>query len=509
MVKYYLEWGVKMNRMYVCIDLKSFYASVECVIRNLNPLTTNLVVADKNRTEKTICLAVSPSLKEYGLSGRSRLYEVIQKVNYANNVRKKNIHHKRFTGKSFISTDLEKNPYLELDYIVAPPQMLLYMKYSTNIYNIYLKYISSKDILVYSIDEVFCDVTDYLSMYNLTAEELTRKIIDDVYKTTGITATAGIGTNMYLAKIAMDITAKHMKPNENGVRIAYLDEKLYKKTLWNHTPLTDFWRVGKGIAKKLNDNNIFTQGDIARLSIENEDKLFKLFGVNAEFLIDHAWGYEPCLISDAKNYKPSSNSLTSGQVLHTPYKKDKARIVLREMIESLVLDIIDKSLVTDQFTMVIGYDIENLIDDNINEEYDGEVMKDFYGRRVPKHTRVTINLNHKTSSLSIITNEIIKKYDELVNPILLIRRINISANNLIYKNDIHKNKNIKQIDLFSNDINEDIDNIKKEEKNEEKIAKAMLDIKKKYGKNSILKAYNYQEGATARDRNRQIGGHQG
>lgn len=500
-----------MSRMYVCIDLKSFYASVECVRRKLDPLTTNLVVADKNRTEKTICLAVSPSLKEYGLSGRSRLYEVVQKVNSVNNTRKKNIRYKKFTGKSYISTDLKKNPYLELDYIVAPPKMLLYMKYSTDIYNIYLKYISSKDILVYSIDEVFCDVTDYLSMYNLTAEELTRKMIDDVYKTTGITATAGIGTNMYLAKIAMDITAKHMKPNEYGVRIAYLDEELYKKTLWNHTPLTDFWRVGKGIAKKLNDNNIFTQGDIARLSIENEDKLFNLFGVNAEFLIDHAWGYEPCLISDAKNYKPSSNSLSTGQVLHTPYKKDKARIVLREMIESLVLDIIDKNLVTDQFTMMIGYDIENLLDDNICKEYTGDITSDFYGRRVPKHTRATININHKTSSLSIITKEIIKNYDKLVNPILLIRRLNIFANNLVCKNDKEKNKTIKQIDLFSctRDINEDIDNMRKEEDKEEKIAKAMLSIKKKYGKNSILKAYNYQEGATARDRNRQIGGHQG
>ena len=500
-----------MENIYMCIDLKSFYASVECVERKLDPLKTNLVVADLTRTEKTVCLAVTPSLKEYGIGGRARLYEVIQKVRNINNKRKKYINYRRFSGKSFLASELEKNKYLELDYIVAPPQMKLYMKYSTDIYNIYLKYISPKDILVYSIDEVFCDITNYLNMYNLSAEELVSKIIEDVYKTTGITATAGIGTNMYLAKVAMDITAKHMKANEYGVRIASLDEKSYKETLWNHKPLTDFWRIGKGYEKTLNKNNIYTMGDIAKLSIENEDKLFKMFGVNAEFLIDHAWGYEPCTIEQAKNYKPTSSSLSQGQVLHTPYNKYKAGIVLQEMIDNLVLDMIDKDLLTNQLTLVVGYDVENLLDEGISEKYDGEITYDFYGRAVPKHTRATINIDHKTSSLKTITDEVMKVYNNKVNSILLIRRLNISANSLVDKNDIVKNKNIAQIDLFSvdRDYNEKIENQQKEEAKENRIAKTLLEIKKKYGKNAILRAYNYQEGATARERNEQVGGHRG
>ena len=362
-----------MSKVYMCIDLKSFYASVECIERNLDPLDTNLLVADESRTDKTICLAVSPSLKSYGLGGRCRLFEAKQKVKEVNYQRRKNNNYKNFTGKSFIASELNNNKSLELDFIAAVPRMNLYMKYSTKIYNIYLKYIAPEDILVYSIDEVFCDITNYLSFYKLSAEGLVMKIIEDVYKTTGITATAGIGTNMYLAKVAMDITAKRMKPNKFGVRIAYLDEMKYKKELWNHKPLTDFWRVGKGYTKKLEEHGMYTMGDIARMSINNEDFLFKLFGVNAEFLIDHAWGYEPCTIKDAKNYKPLNSSISQGQVLHCPYNFEKAKLIVKEMVDNLVLELVDKHLKTDQIVLTIGYDIENLTNPSIERRYKGEI----------------------------------------------------------------------------------------------------------------------------------------
>ena len=499
-----------MNRIYMCIDLKSFYASVECVERGLDPLTTNLVVADESRTDKTVCLAVTPSLKQYGIGGRARLYEVKQTVNKINRERK-NIIKSKFIDKSYNDTDLKNNNKLELDFIVAPPRMKYYMKYSTRIYEIYLKYLAPEDILVYSIDEVFCDITNYLNMYKMTSRELVTTIIKDVYDTTGITATAGIGTNMYLAKIAMDIVAKHIKPNEYGVRIAGLDEMTYRKKLWNHKPITDFWRVGKGTAKTLASYNMFTMGDIAEKSISNEKLLYKLFGVNAELLIDHAWGYEPCTISDAKSYKPTTTSLSSGQVLHEPYNYEKARLIVREMAELLSLDMFDKHYVTDHLVLTIGYDIENLTNPKIRNLYDGEITVDMYGRKTPKHSHRTIRLDHKTSSSTLIANKFIELYENIVNKNLLIRRINIAVCNLEYEDKIKTQKVIKQFDLFSD---YEIESKKYEqelqaEKNEKKIQKAILNIKTKYGKNSILKGMNLMEGGTTIERNKQVGGHKG
>ena len=495
--------------LYVCIDLKSFYASVECKERRLDPLDTNLVVADKERTDKTICLAVTPSLKSYGLGGRCRLFEVRKKVNEINYQRKKNNNYKSFTGKSYKASELNKNKSLELDFIIATPRMKLYMKYSTDIYNIYLKYIAPEDILVYSIDEVFCDITGYLNTYNTTPEELVIKMIKDVYITTGITATAGIGTNMYLAKVAMDITAKKMQPNEFGVRMARLDEQTYKKLLWNHTPLTDFWRVGKGYQKKLEENKMYTMGDVARMSINNEDLLFKLFGVNAEFLIDHAWGYEPCTINDAKSYKPSSNSISEGQVLHCPYNYEKTSLIVKEMVDNLSLQLVEKHLVTNKIVLTIGYDVDNLTDSKISSLYDGEITIDSYGRQIPKHAHGTINIDHNTSSSTIMTNEVMKLFKRIVNPILLTRRIYIYACNLVSE-DVNK-KSFNQLDLFTDyeELKKRQEQAKLDEINERKIQKALLNIKKKYGKNAILKGMNYIEGATAKDRNEEVGGHKG
>ena len=500
-----------MNRTYLSIDLKSFYASVECVERGLDPMTTNLVVADKSRTEKTICLAVSPSLKAYGISGRSRLFEVIQKVRAANAQRKLSAPNHQFTGTSYDSIKLEKSPELAIDYLVAPPRMAHYIKHSTKIYNIYLKYIAPEDIHVYSIDEVFIDATEYLATYRLTARELAKKIILDILETTGITATAGIGTNMYLAKVAMDIMAKHSPMDEHGVRIAELDEISYRKALWSHRPLTDFWRVGRGYTKKLEANGIFTMGDIARCSIgkpnefHNEDLLYKLFGVNAELLIDHAWGWEPCTIADIKAYKPENNSIGSGQVLHCPYTADKARLVAREMADMLALDLVDRKMVANQMVLTVGYDIENLKSSN----FKGEVKIDMYGRSIPKHAHGTINLEHYTSSSREIMKAITELYDRIVEKDLLIRRINMSANHVLPADEIPKTDTYEQLDLFT-------DYAAREKKQEEeqqalekemKIQQAMLSIKKKYGKNAILKGMNLEEGATAHDRNNQIGGH--
>ena len=481
-----------MEHIYACIDLKSFYASVECVERKLNPLTTNLVVADSSRTEKTICLAVTPSLKQYGLSGRSRLYEVNSKVKEINAKRKikaKGI----FSGKSYDDVELSNNPKLELDFLIAPPRMKYYMAYSNKIYNVYLKYLDPEDICVYSIDEVFMDITNYLKLYKMKPRELITKIIRDVYDTTGITATAGIGTNMYLAKIAMDIVAKHAKPDSYGVRIAGLDEVTYRKLLWDHRPLTDFWRVGKGISKRLEENNIFTMGDICLTSLKNENKLYKLFGVNAELLIDHAWGYEPVTIKDVKSYRPTTNSLSSGQVLHEPYTVEKTRLIVREMTENITLDMVDKHYVTDWIVLTIGYDVSNL------DNYSGEIKKDFYGRSVPKPAHGTIRLDHKTS------------FDRIINPKLLTRRINISVCNLVNEDSVENEKVIKQFDLFSNNIKEE-ENKKKEledEKTERIIQRTILDIKHKYGKNAILKGMNLEKGATTIERNGQVGGHKG
>ena len=375
----------QLQHIYVSIDLKSFYASVECNERGLNPITTNLVVADSSRTEKTICLAVSPSLKSYGIPGRARLFEVVQKVKEINIERKRHAPNQTFTGSSYDNIALKRNSDLELTYLVAPPRMAYYIKYSTKIYNIYLKWFSSDDIYVYSIDEVFIDITHYLKTYKLSARDLVTKVVQDIYENTGITATAGIGTNLYLCKVAMDIVAKHVEPNKNGVRIAGLDELTYRKLLWNHRPLTDFWRVGKGYSNKLEEHRIYTMGDIARTSLNNEDLLYKLFGVNAELLIDHAWGYEPCTIKQIKSYKPSTNSICSGQVLHCPYDYKKTELIVKEMAELLSLDLVEKNLVTDQIVLTIGYDIENLTNSQISNLYKGEITIDRYGRRIPKH----------------------------------------------------------------------------------------------------------------------------
>ena len=496
-------------RVYLCIDLKSFYASVECKERNLDPLKTNLVVADESRTEKTICLAVSPSLKQYGIPGRARLFEVIQKVKEVNRERKRLIYSHKFNGKSYDDDILKKRKDYELDYIVATPRMGLYMKYSTQIYNVYLKYISSEDILVYSIDEVFCDITNYLSYYKMSPKHLATKIIHDVYNTTGITATAGLGTNMYLAKVAMDIVAKHSEPDKNGVRMSGLDEMRYRKLLWEHKPITDFWRVGSGYAKKLYEHNIYTMGDVARCSLENEELLYKLFGVNAELLIDHAWGYEPCTIKQAKLYKPLSNSMSSGQVLHCAYNFTKAKLIVREMCDMLTLDMVRKNVVTNQLVLTIGYDIENLTNLDIKESYDGDITIDRYGRKIPKHAHGTVNLNHKTSSSKLIREAVVGLYDRIVNKNLLIKRINISANNLVDEALVKDEVIYEQFDLFSdNDLVDESNKKQKiDEETERNLQRTMLSIKDKYGKNSILKGMNYEEGATARDRNKQIGGH--
>ena len=502
-------------KTYIAIDLKSFYASVECRERSRDPLTTNLVVADPSRTEKTICLAVSPSLKKYGLSGRARLFEVIQKVNAANNIRKLKAPNHVFSGSSDDSTELQKNPSLKIDYIIAPPRMARYMEYSTKIYNIYLKYIAPEDIHIYSIDEVFIDVTHYLSTYNMTARELAMTMIQDILDTTGITATAGIGTNMYLCKIAMDIVAKHIEPDKNGVRIAELDEMSYRRLLWNHKPLTDFWRVGRGYSKKLEKIGLYTMGDIARCSIGkstdyyNEELLYKLFGINAELLIDHAWGYEPCTMEDVKAYKPETNSISSGQVLHCPYEFDKARLVVKEMIDLMALDLVYKGLVTNQIVLTIGYDIENMTDKNRSQSYKGTVTTNYYGKKVPKPAHGTTNLPKQTSSTTLITNAVMELYDKIVNKKLLIRRINIVANKLVDEHSVKNANKYEQLDLFT-----DYEILKKqrekenaESEREKRMQNTILDIKKKFGKNAILKGMNLQEGATAKDRNNQIGGH--
>ena len=500
-----------MNRIYACIDLKSFYASVECRERGLDPLTTNLVVADESRTEKTVCLAITPSMKQYGLGGRARLYEVVQKVKEVNYQRKKANYYKPFTNKSVNDLELKKDKSLELDYIIASPRMAYYMDYSTKIYNVYLKYIAPEDIYVYSIDEVFCDITDYLNYNNMTPRELVTKMIHDVYETTGITATGGIGTNMYLAKVAMDIVAKHTEPDKFGVRMAELDELSYRKTLWNHKPLTSFWRVGNGYAKKLESNGLYTMGDIARCSVENEDLLYKLFGVNAELLIDHAWGWEPCTIKDIKSYKPERKSLGSGQVLHCPYNYKKTELIVKEMADLLSLDLVSKKLVTNQLVLTIGYDIDNLTNPSISSKYKGEITTDHYGRKIPKHAHGTINIDHYTSSSKVIIDKMLELYKNIVNRDLLIRRVNIVANNVIDEKKANNKPNYQQFDLFTNfqELDEKNKKQNQDEKEENKLQNVLLSIKQRYGKNAILKGMNLEEGGTTIDRNGQIGGHKG
>lgn len=502
--------NTKQN-VYIAIDLKSFYASVECVDRGLDPLSVNLVVADPSRTEKTICLAVSPSLKKYGLSGRSRLFEVVQRAKEINYQRKAKAPNHKFTSSSFDANALAADPSLELSYITAPPRMARYMEVSSSIYGIYLKYIAPEDIVVYSIDEVFIDATSYLSLYNMTVRELAMTMIREVLYTTGITATAGIGTNLYLAKVAMDITAKHTEPDKNGVRIAELDELSYRKQLWTHKPITDFWRVGRGYAKKLYENGLFTMGDIARCSIGkpndyyNENLLYKLFGINAELLIDHAWGWEPTTIESIKAYRPTSNSLSSGQVLHCPYDYEKAKLIVKEMTDALVLDLVDKKLVTNQIVLDIGYDVENIS----NGSYKGPVKIDRYGRKIPKHAHGSANLESYSSSTKEIMEAAVALYERITDKKLLIRRINITANKIIPETKAPSEKSFGQLDLFT-----DYEAVERERKQKEKnlekerrLQEAALSIKKRFGKNSILKGMNLLDGATARDRNAQVGGH--
>lgn len=503
------------NRMYAAIDLKSFYASVECVERGLDPLSTNLVVADAARTEKTICLAVSPSLKAYGIPGRPRLFEVVAKVREVNKERKSKAPNRNFTGQSYNSYELMNRPDLELCYITAVPRMAHYMEYSARIYNTYLKYIAPEDIHVYSIDEVFMDVTDYLKTYHMTPRELVRKMIADVYEQTGITATAGIGTNLYLCKVAMDIVAKHLPPDGDGVRIAELDEYSYRRELWTHRPLTDFWRIGHGYAKKLEAHGLMTMGDVARCSVGrvdelyNEDLLYRLFGIQAELLIDHAWGWEPCRISDIKQYKPENGSLSQGQVLHCPYDYEKAKLIVKEMTEQLVLDLIEKRLVTNQIILTIGYDIANVDGLQSSRRYQGEIKEDRYGRKVPKQAHGSANLGCYTSSVRLALDAVMEIYEKNVDPNLLIRRISVAANRVVREEEAKEEAAYEQLSLFADWGAEREEQKAKEEalKKERQMQDAVLSIKKKFGKNAIMRGMSLQEGATARDRNNQIGGH--
>lgn len=493
-------------RIYIAIDLKSFYASVECIERNLDPLQTNLVVADDKKTEKTICLAVSPSLKQYGISGRARLFEVVAKVKEVNRQRQQKAPRHCFTGQSVDDEELKKNPWLQLDYIIATPRMAHYLHWSAKIHEIYLRYVSSEDIHVYSIDEVFIDATSYLKIYGVSAKELAAMIIDDVYQQTGITATAGIGTNLYLCKVAMDIVAKHIKPDDKGLRIASLNETLYRQYLWQHRPLTDFWRIGKGYAKKLEQLGLYTMGDIAKCSIGkeneyyNEDLLYRTFGVNAELLIDHAWGYESCTMADIKSYHPKHKSIVAGQVLSTPYSFHKARIVFKEMLDALALDLVKNKLMTGQLVMIIGYDKDN-------NDYQGEMIVDQYGRKIPKYSRGTIHLSRYTSSSSLIIKESLEWYDHHVQQYLKIRRITITADKLIDEQKAKTKIYHQQLSLFETQQSKQTTKLQHDLEKEKRLQEATLLLKKKYGKNSVLKALDLQEGATAKERNDTIGGH--
>lgn len=545
---------MRMSKTYISIDLKSFYASVECMERGLDPLNTNLVVADASRTQKTICLAVSPSLKAYGIPGRARLFEVEQKVKEANARRQTRAPKNILDGKSVFATELNENPNLAIDYIAAKPRMALYMSKSTQIYDVYLRYIAPEDIYAYSVDEVFIDASGYLKPYGLNAHDFARLLVREVFKETGITATAGIGPNLYLCKIAMDIGAKHTEADADGVRIAELDEYSYRRLLWDHRPITDFWRVGRGYAKKLAKKSIFTMGDIARCSLGtssdyyNEDLLYKMFGVNAELLIDHAWGYEPCTLAEVKSYRPQRKSLVSGQVLQNAYTYEKTRIVVREMMELLALDLVDKGLLTNQIVLTVGYDIENLSDPERRKAYKGEITVDGYGREIPKHAHGTGNLPFSTSSTKLTTDCVLEVFDRVVDESLLTRRISITVNDLVLESEYKRESEVasaepEQLSMFdmlaggddsqapervsrkeatvyseqdkpnSTMVAESIlgspgnDNDEDALEKEKQVQEAMLKIKKRFGKNAILKGTNLQEGATAKERNAQIGGH--
>ena len=498
------------QKAYIAIDLKSFYASVECIERGLDPLNTNLVVADEGRTDKTICLAVTPALKSYGIPGRPRLFEVRQKVKEVNAERAYNARGRRLCGGSHVHAELLQNPQLAVEFLIAPPRMAHYMEYSTRIFKVYTKYVSAEHIIVYSIDEVFMDATPYLATYGCTAHELAKRIVQDVLKTTGITATAGIGTNLYLAKVAMDIVAKHIDPDADGVRIAELNELSYRHRLWAHRPLTDFWRLGRGYARKLEHHGLYTMGDIARRSLQNEDSLYRMFGKNAELLIDHAWGHEPCTIEAIKTYHPDSKSLGSGQVLHEPYSPQKAKLVLREMADLLTLDLVKKGLVTDQIVITVGYDIENLTAPTRRKRYKGAVKTDSYGRAVPEPAHGSINLGRFTASTKLILQAVTELAEKLVNNDLLVRRLTVVANHVVPESSLqHLQPPNKQPELFTDN---EAEQARKEEEalqlqKERNMQQAMLRIRNKFGKNAILRGMNLEEGATARDRNSQIGGH--
>ncbi len=481
-------------RTYIAIDLKSFYASVECAARGLDPLLTNLVVADASRTEKTICLAVSPSLKAYGIPGRARLFEVVQQVKKINDARLRKAPGRRFSGVATYDPDVKSDPSKALGYLIAPPRMRHYMETSAKIYNIYLKYVSSEDIHVYSVDEVFIDATQYLRIYGLSAHDLAMKMIRDVLSETGITATSGIGTNMYLAKIAMDIEAKHSDPDRDGVRIAALDEMSFRRKYWDHRPLTDFWRIGHGLARRLEEGGMMTLGDVARRSLTNPESLYRMFGVNAELLIDHAWGWEPCLISDIKAYRPEEHSLSNGQVLSEPYTFAKARVVALEMTDLLVMEMVSKKLVADQMVLTVGYDTESLSDKTVAAKYHGPVTNDWYGRPVPKPAHGSVNLGRQTSSTDLIMKAMGELFDRTVDRNLLVRRMYVVANHIVDENAADG----VQLDLF-----EEEPDMERERSRQE----AILEIRRKFGKNAILKGMNFEEGATAKDRNKQIGGH--
>ena len=494
-----------MGNTYIAIDLKSFYASVECVDRGLDPMKTNLVVADKSRTEKTICLAVTPPLKACGISGRPRLFEVVQRAAEINSERRRTSPGKMLGIKSVNSDELAAHPSYKLDYIIAPPRMSRYMEVSSRIVGIYLKYVAPEDIHAYSVDEVFIDATGYLRAYKLSAREFAAMLINDVFSSTGITATAGIGTNLYLCKVAMDIVAKHIPADKNGVRIAKLNEISYRRLLWDHRPLTDFWRIGAGYSKKLEQHGLFTMGDIARSTLEskeNERLLYRLFGVNAELLIDHAWGYEPCTIADIKAYVPENSSLSSGQVLSRPYSFEEGRLIVREMADGLALDLVDKGLVSDQIVLTVGYDVENLMNGEKLSEYTGEIKTDHFGRLLPKHAHGSSDLGRRTSSARLIVKAAAELYDRTVNERFTVRRITIAANHVVSACD---EKQPVQTDLFT-----DYEQLEREERlleREEQMQRALIRIKKRYGKNAIIKGMDLEEGATAVERNRQVGGH--
>ena len=510
--------GSESSRYYIAIDLKSFYASVECHERGLDPMRTNLVVADESRTEKTICLAVSPSLKAMGIGGRARLFQVIQRVNEVNALRKNALHGKVFSGKSADAAELAADPTLEIDFVIACPRMALYMEYNAQILEIYLRYVSFDDVHVYSIDEVFIDVTDYLQTYGVTARELAKQMMRDVQQEIHIVATAGVGTNLYLAKVAMDIVAKHVEADEDGARIAELDEMGYRRMLWAHTPLTDFWRVGRGLSKKLESCGIYTMGDIARCSLGkegefyNEELLYKMFGINAELLIDHAWGYEPTRIADIKAYRPKDNSMGSGQVLHEPYPYDKARLIVREMADRLALDLVKKGLVTNQVVLTVGYDMVNLTDPDRRRAYKGAVKTNRYGRQVPHSAHGSQNLDGYTSLTSAIMGAMTELFERIVDPTLLIRRVYLSAEHLKWEEELEQTQEkeaaFEQLSLFEQAEDRSFPETGKEKQQREKqLQQAMLSVQEKYGKNALLRGMNYEEGGTMRERNKQIGGH--